>query len=125
MFGLASISLGAVALVAASFLTNIMTILTPIFKGIAELIVWFIQTLWDGLKSIFANLNTLAVILVLCLASAHYGKTLDNDSIVRPYVQDVKILEKAFKDKKTKVATLPKKVNGHYYVPPLKSWLGL
>lgn len=122
MFGLLTLPLVAAAL---ALFTNIFTILTPLFEGVSKLFVWFVETLWSGVKTIANNLSTLSVILVLCLASAHYGQTLNDEKIVKPYKQDIVILEKAFANKKTKKEALPKKINGHYYKPALKNWLGL
>lgn len=59
---------------AAAILSTAMTVMTPILKGIAELLVWFVKTVWEGFIDIIDNIATIVTVLSLVAGFSLYYK---------------------------------------------------
>lgn len=67
----------ALAFLAPGVLDVIKSLLTgtqPLLKGISEGVVNLVKILWDGIKDIADNLNTVLTVILLCLVVFLYAK---------------------------------------------------
>jgi len=57
-----------------ALLKGAVEILTPLFKGFAEFLVWLVQTMWEGFTDIIDNPKTLVTVGILIFAPLAYEK---------------------------------------------------
>ncbi len=71
-----TLGLGALALIpgASAIVGASMAFLGPILKGVAEFLVWFVKTIWEGFIDIIDNVATIVTVLTLVFGFSFYYK---------------------------------------------------
>ena len=70
--------------------------LSPLVKGFAEGIVWLVKVIWDGVKDITDNINTILTVVILVVSAFMYAK-LDNGVKTQSAEQAIQELRKDYK----------------------------
>lgn len=73
---LGTAGLASLALIpgAAGIINAVTGALGPIFKGLAELLVWFVKTMWEGIVDIVDNIATIVTVITLVAGFSFYYK---------------------------------------------------
>ena len=74
--GLGAVGLVALAIFAPSVLSVVaeyLKALSPLVKGFAELVVKAVKVMWDGIKDVFDNLNTIIFVGTILVLAYLYG----------------------------------------------------
>lgn len=71
-----TLGLGALAFIpgASAVLGASMAFLGPILKGVAEFLVWFVKTVWEGFIDIVDNVATIVTVVALVAGFSVYYK---------------------------------------------------
>lgn len=113
-----------IALFAPSVLSVVaeyLKALSPLVKGFAEGMVWLVKALWDGIKDIADNINTILTVAILVVSVFMYSR-LTHTSVCN-YEQSLAEIRKDYKFVKRTPAERAAYLRSKGHTGIVESWL--